>query len=72
MENNKADFEKALTEMKDVIELLDQCVAEDLMNKLNAVVNEYEGHYQSDIEDLIDAHDTLKDELQDIRLTGVC
>ena len=54
LENNKTDFEKALSEMKDVIELLDHCVDDGIMETLKGVVNEYETHYQSDIEELID------------------
>ena len=63
LENNKADFEKALSEMKDVIELLDHCVDDVLTATLKSVVNEYETHYQSDIEELIDHCSAMEDKL---------
>ena len=61
LENNKADFEKALSEMKDVIELLDHCVDDGIMETLKGVVNEYQTHYQSDIEELIDHCNAMED-----------
>lgn len=44
IELNKIDFERALIEMKEVIELLDHCVDDAIMGKLNAVIDEYDGH----------------------------
>ena len=51
LESNKEDFEKALAEMKESIELLDHSVDSAIMDTLNNVVGEYEGHLQGDIED---------------------
>lgn len=54
LESNKADFEKALDDMVANIGLLDACVDECIMNTLNAVINEYEGHLKDDIQEAID------------------
>ncbi len=63
LESNKADFEKVLLEMKEAIELLEHCVDKGIMETLNNVVDEYEIHYQSDIEALIDHCDAMEDKL---------
>lgn len=54
LESNKEDFEEALAEMEESIELLDHCVDDAIMETLRKVVNEYSTHYKSDIEELID------------------
>lgn len=71
IENNQSDFEKALSEMEDTIEKLDWCVDEGLMNTLKDVVNEYDNHYKSDIEELMDKVDALLSENEELRTTGV-
>ena len=58
IDTNKTDFEKALKEMKDILEPLDQCIDDAMMDTLRAVVREYEGHYQSDIQEAIDLLDS--------------
>jgi len=58
IDTNKTDFEKALKEMKDILEPLDQCIDDVMMDTLRAVVREYEGHYQSDIQEAIDLLDS--------------
>ncbi len=68
LESNKADFESALTEMKETTELLRHCVDEHLMKTLDLVIDEYEGHLQSDIEDAqstIDDQQEIIDQLND-------
>jgi chaperonin cofactor prefoldin len=67
LENNKNDFEQALHEMKDVVEELDHCVDDGMMNTLRSVISEYETHYSSDIQDLIDENEELKDRLEGLR-----
>jgi len=54
MENNKQDFEEALEEIKGHIEALERCIDSDIMNAIKSVVDEYETHYKSDIENMID------------------
>ena len=53
-EGSKRDFEKALEEMKETMPLLDHCVDDALMETLKSVVNEYEIHFQSGIEEMED------------------
>ncbi len=67
LESNKADFEKALAEMQESIELLDHCVDCAIMETLTNVVNEYESHFKSDIEE---AEAKIED-LQDIIDNGI-
>lgn len=56
LESNRKDFEMALEEMKETIELLKPCVEESLIATIERVVDEYEGHYVDDIQELIDAN----------------
>jgi hypothetical protein len=63
LSNNKADFEKALEEMKDDIEALDNCLCNEIMDRLKSVIEEYETHYESDIQELIDENESMKDKL---------
>jgi len=68
LESNKKDFEAALTEIKETIELLRHCVDDALMSTLDRVVGEYEGHLQGDIEDAqstIDDQQEIIDQLND-------
>lgn len=53
-ENNKQNFEGALEEMKETVSLLNQCVDDYLMETLKTVINEYEIHFKSDIEEMAD------------------
>ena len=65
LESNKEDFEKALSEMKEAIELLEYCVEEDIILNLKLVVDEYEVHLQSDIEEAESKIDNLTDQIAD-------
>lgn len=56
---NKLDFEKALDEMKSNIEALESCITDEIMSTLTKVIDEYEIHYKSDIEELIDACESI-------------
>jgi hypothetical protein len=61
IESNKQDFEQALATMSEHIQALDACVDVHIMDALKSVINEYETHFQSDIEDLIDECIELKE-----------
>ena len=61
LDNNKTDFENALEEMEGTIDALDACVDKGIMDTLKNVINEYNSHYKSDIEELIDENEKLKD-----------
>ncbi len=63
LQSNKKDFENALEEMKCNIEALDACVDDGIMDALKAVINEYETHYQSDIEEMIEHCEAMEDKL---------
>jgi len=65
LETNKKDFEGALAQMKETIELLNHCVDDSLMDTLNGVVNEYEGHLSRDIEEIQSKVDDLQEKLDD-------
>ncbi len=69
LENNKRDFEKALEEMKEAIEALAHCVDEGIMNTLKSVVDEYELHYSSDIQELMDSNEEMKDKIEDLSVS---
>lgn len=58
LDTNKSDFENALSEMKDAIQLLENCVNDEIITSLNLVISEYEEHLKSDIEDIMDAQIT--------------
>lgn len=63
---NKPDFEKALLEMKDVIEDLDLVIDDVIMDTLKAVINEYDAHYESDIQEMIDSNEEMKEKLEEL------
>ena len=65
IEPNKTDFETALSEMRETIETLDSCVDDGLMDTLKKVAEEYDLHYKSDIQSLIDENEALKAELEE-------
>ena len=65
LESNKADFEKALAEMQKSIELLEYCVDPAIMDTLNKVVDEYEGHLKGDIEEAEAKIEALEDQVVD-------
>ncbi|MBL4940056.1 MAG: hypothetical protein JKY81_00165 [Colwellia sp.] len=56
---NKLDFEKALDEMKSHIEALESCIKDEIMSTLTKVIDEYEIHYKSDVEELIDVCESI-------------
>ena len=65
LETNRADFEKALEEMKGTLELLNHSVDDHIMQTLYAVVNEYEGHLSRDINELEGERDNLQEIVDD-------
>ncbi len=69
LESNKRDFEKALEEMKVAIEALDHCVDDVIMDTLKSVVDEYESHYSSDIQELMDSNEEMKDKIEDLSVS---
>ncbi len=69
LESNKRDFEKALEEMKVAIEALDHCVDDVIMDTLKSVVDEYEIHYSSDIQELMDSNEEMKDKIEDLSVS---
>lgn len=67
IEANKKDFERSLEEMKETVELLKACVDDALIGTIESVINEYEGHYASDIEDMISLNSELENEIEDLK-----
>lgn len=52
IDSNVKDFEDALKNMKGVVEALEPSLDEALLGDLKNVIEEYEGHLQSDIQGL--------------------
>ncbi len=69
LESNRRDFEKALEEMKEAIEALDHCVDEGIMNTLKSVIDEYEIHYSSNIREMMDSNEEMKDKIEDLSVS---
>ncbi len=69
LESNRRDFEKALEEMKEAIEALDHCVDEGIMNTLKSVIDEYEIHYSSNIQEMMDSNEEMKDKIEDLSVS---
>lgn len=63
LESNKKDFEGALEVMKEILEDMQPCIDDVLLDKLTTVITNYEGHYLYDIQDLIHERDTLQDKV---------
>jgi predicted nucleic acid-binding Zn-ribbon protein len=70
IEKNIEDFEEALKGMKDVIEALEPSLDDYLFDQLKNVVNEYEGHLQSDIYELMDKNTKLEDKINSLEEDG--
>ena len=70
IDKNMEDFEEALKEMKDVIEALEPSLDDYLLDQLKKVVNEYEGHLQSDIYKLMDKNTELEDKINSLEEDG--
>lgn len=66
IERNKIDFEDALANMKESLELLDHCVGDCIMNTLRDVVTEYEMHFIDDIQEMMELNEELKDKLEEV------
>ena len=63
IEVNKKDFERALEKLEENIPILDECLAGEFIEAMQNVVNEYNGHYKDDIENLYSAYqDALLDD----------
>ncbi len=69
LESNKRDFEKALEEMKVAIEALDHCVDDVIMDTLKSVVDEYEIHYSSNIQEMMNSNEEMKDKIEDLSVS---
>jgi hypothetical protein len=61
IEQNKADFEKALDLMKGHMDSLYAVLDSDIFDSLSIVVSEYEGHLKGDIESLININENLSE-----------
>jgi len=70
IDRNMEYFEEALKEMKDVIEALEPSLDDYLLDQLKKVVNEYEGHLQSDIYKLMDKNTELEDKINSLEEDG--
>jgi predicted nucleic acid-binding Zn-ribbon protein len=66
IDKNMEDFEEALKGMKDVFEALEPSLDDYLHEQLKNVVNEYEGHLQSDIYELMDKNTKLEDKINSL------
>jgi len=67
-EQNKADFEKALGKMKDSLDLLtdSNVIQPKVLVAFESVIEEYEIHFKSDIEELKNECDKLTDFVESI------
>jgi hypothetical protein len=65
IENNKRDFEAALVQMVECVEVLEQCIDSDIVDVLKDVIKEYDMHLKSDIETMMDANEEMKDQLEE-------
>ena len=70
IDKNMEVFEEALEEMWDVIKALEPSLDDCLLDKLKNVVNEYEGHLQSDIYELMDKNTELEDKINSLEEDG--
>ncbi len=68
LESNREDFEKALAEMKVSLDAMEPCVNDAILDSLKSVVNEYEGHYSGDIDELISERDKLQDKIDELEI----
>ena len=66
IEKNIEDFEEALKGMKVVMEALEPSLDDYLFDQLKNVVNEYEGHLQNDIYELMDKNTKLEDKIDSL------
>jgi hypothetical protein len=66
IDKNIEDFEEALKGMKNVMEALEPSLDDYLFEQLKNVVNEYEGHLQNDIYELMDKNTKLEDKIDSL------
>ena len=66
IEKNIEDFEEALKGMKVVMEALEPSLDDYLFDQLKNVVNEYGGHLQNDIYELMDKNTKLEDKIDSL------
>jgi len=68
-DQNRKDFEDAIYSLKDAMEGVDGIIHDDLITKVSNVITEYEGHYISNIDELIEERDELQNQLDEIPST---
>ena len=66
IERNKKDFENELSNAKDSIELLEQCVDDAILEPIKGMIAEYEMHLQSDIEEMISKNQELEYKIDEL------
>ncbi len=66
LNSNRIDFERALAKMSNSLGDMEACVKESILAPIRQVINEYEGHYFSDIEDLISERDELQERIDEL------
>lgn len=63
IERNKADFEKAIVKAKEAIENMAGVVHVSIVTPISDMINEYEGYFHSDIEELMTENEQLRDRI---------
>ena len=66
LEQNKIDFENALSKMKIRLQNLPPCISAEILEILTGVVLEYKCHYSKDIANLEKERDELQDRLTEL------
>jgi len=67
LESNKKDFEDSLSRMEESIEALEHCVDDSIMETLRSVVNEYNIHFKSDIEEAENSICDMQDMIEQLQ-----
>ena len=65
---NRSDFEVALADMKETLELMESCINEVILGTLKSVIEEYECHYVRNIDELISERDKLRTMIDDAEI----
>ena len=65
IENNKQDFEEAIEALNSYLGDLGDLLNPNVYNAIEGVINEYCGHFKSDIEDLQDELEEIKGKLNE-------
>jgi len=64
-DSNRKDFESALEALDECLDQINGILSSEHTDTIEAVINEYEGHYSRDIDDLVTERDNLQEELDD-------